>query len=39
MNVSGNYAISVSTEDFIVELIIDKVRGSDSPEKKASNIS
>ena len=39
MNVSGNYAISVSREDFIDELIIDKVRGSDSPEKKASNTS
>lgn len=38
-NLSVNYTISVSTDDFIVELIIDKVRGSDSPEKKASKTS
>ena len=37
MNVSGNYAISVSREDFIDELIIDNVSESVSPEKKASN--
>ena len=35
----GFYTISVSVDDFIVELIIFKVRGSVSPEKKASNIS
>ena len=39
MNVNDNYAISVSREDFIDELIMDKVSGSDSPEKKASNTS
>ena len=35
----GNYTISVSVDDFIVELIIDIVSGSDSPEKKASKTS
>jgi hypothetical protein len=34
-----NYAITASVDDFIVELIIDIVSGSDSPEKKASKIS
>jgi len=31
-----NYATAGSVGDFIVELIIDKVNGSVSPEKKAS---
>jgi hypothetical protein len=34
----ADYAIVVSIEDFFVELIIDKVSGSNSPEKKASNM-
>lgn len=34
-----NYTTTASVDDFIVELIIDIVSGSDSPEKKASKIS